>query len=260
MRFPHKPDLGDLEPPKDPVGVEFSEPKISPYLEFDHDAWGALRMGTPLPLTEDDLARLRGINENLSLDEVVQIYLPVSRLLNLYVAATQDLYRARAAFLGNLAAKVPYVIGMAGSVAVGKSTTARVLRELLARWPNHPKVDLVTTDGFLFPNHVLESRGLMNRKGFPESYDVQRLLQFVSSLKAGKPNLVIPVYSHLTYDIQPERQKVVDQPDIVIIEGLNVLQTEDGVFPHASNPRDLAGGWPDGTLSTTPQSPLSIDG
>jgi type I pantothenate kinase len=197
----------------------------SPYVSFTHEEWGQRRAGTPLTLTEADLEQLRGLNEQVSMDEVVEIYLPLSRLLNLYVAATQDLYRATATFLGNPAAKVPYAIGMAGSVAVGKSTTARILRALLARWPNHPTVDLVTTDGFLYPNQVLEERGLMARKGFPESYDLRRLIRFVSDVKAGVPRVQAPVYSHLTYDIVPDEHQVVDQPDIVIIEGLNVLQT-----------------------------------
>jgi type I pantothenate kinase len=207
--------------------MELMDSALSPYISFTHEEWGQRRAGTPLTLTETDLQQLRGINEQVSMDEVVQIYLPLSRLLNLYVAATQDLYRATATFLGNPAAKVPYVIGMAGSVAVGKSTTARILRALLARWPNHPIVDLVTTDGFLYPNKTLETDGLMARKGFPESYDLRRLIRFVSDVKAGVPRVLAPVYSHLTYDIVPDEHQVVDQPDIVIIEGLNVLQTGD---------------------------------
>jgi type I pantothenate kinase len=207
--------------------MELMDSALSPYISFTHEEWGQRRAGTPLTLTETDLQQLRGITEQVSMDEVVQIYLPLSRLLNLYVAATQDLYRATATFLGNPAAKVPYVIGMAGSVAVGKSTTARILRALLARWPNHPIVDLVTTDGFLYSNKTLETDGLMARKGFPESYDLRRLIRFVSDVKAGVPRVLAPVYSHLTYDIVPDEHQVVDQPDIVIIEGLNVLQTGD---------------------------------
>jgi len=202
------------------------------YLDFTHEAWGRLRADTPLTLSEADLAQLRGLNERISLDEVVEIYLPLSRLLSLYVAATQELYRATATFLGSDVAKVPYVIGMAGSVAVGKSTTARILQALLSRWPHHPKVDLITTDGFLYPNRVLEERSLMGRKGFPESYDLRALIQFVSAVKSGLPTVRAPVYSHLHYDILPDQFQVVDQPDIMIIEGLNVLQTWDDEPEH----------------------------
>jgi type I pantothenate kinase len=214
------------------VGMDDNGAGPIPYITFTHKEWGKLRADTPLTLSEADLAHLRGLNERVSLDEVVEIYLPLSRLLNLYVAATQELYRATATFLGNPGPKVPYVIGMAGSVAVGKSTTARILRALLSRWPNHPRVDLVTTDGFLYPNHVLEERGLMQRKGFPESYDLRALIQFVSDVKAGLPNVQAPIYSHLSYDIVPDRVQIVDQPHIMIIEGLNVLQTGDGTPSH----------------------------
>lgn len=198
------------------------------YLDFTHEAWGRLRADTPLTLSEADLTQLRGLNERIALDEVVEIYLPLSRLLNMYVAATQDLYRATATFLGSDVAKVPYVIGMAGSVAVGKSTTARILQTLLCRWSHHPKVDLVTTDGFLYPNRLLQERALMQRKGFPESYDLHALIQFLAAVKAGLPTVEAPVYAHLQYDIMPDQCQVVDQPDIMIVEGLNVLQTWDG--------------------------------
>jgi type I pantothenate kinase len=177
-----------------------------------------------LTLRESDLQSLRGINERIDLDEVAAIYLPLTRLLNLYVAATQNLHKVSAAFLGTLSPKVPYVIGVAGSVAVGKSTFARILQALLARWPDHPQVDLVTTDGFLYPNKVLEERGIMNRKGFPESYDTRRLIEFLRELKSGAPTATAPVYSHVVYDIVEGDEVVVRQPDIVIVEGLNMLQ------------------------------------
>jgi type I pantothenate kinase len=198
------------------------------YLQFSKEEWGRLRALTPLSLTEADLAELRGINERISLEEVTLVYLPLSRLLNLYVAATQRLRQTTDTFLGTLPAPVSYVVAIAGSVAVGKSTAARVIQALLSRWPNHPKVDLVTTDGFLYPNIVLESRGLMTRKGFPESYDLRALLQFMRDLKSGQPVVEVPVYSHEAYDIVPGKKKTIRQPDIVIVEGLNVLQTTDG--------------------------------
>ena len=194
------------------------------YDRFGRTDWAKLRSSTPLTLDEADLARLRGINDAISLDEVGAIYLPLSRLLNLHVSATQDLQRVKESFLGQAVRPSTYIIGIAGSVAVGKSTTARILQALLSRWPNHPKVDLVTTDGFLYPNATLEARGLMRRKGFPESYDTKRLLDFVSRLKAGGRRLAVPTYSHQTYDIVPDGSQTVDQPDILILEGLNVLQ------------------------------------
>ena len=199
-----------------------------PYLDFDRPAWSALRAATPLTLTEADLAELQGLNERVSLAEVETIYLPVSRLLNLHVAATQGLHKANDTFLGSLPASTPYVIGVAGSVAVGKSTFARILRALLARWPDHPRVDLVTTDGFLWPNRVLEERGLLARKGFPESYDARALTQFLTDVKSATGAVHAPVYSHQSYDIVPGEFQVVDRPDIVIVEGLNVLQRGDG--------------------------------
>jgi type I pantothenate kinase len=194
------------------------------YLSFDRDEWADLRAATPLTLRQDDLDSLQGINERIELDEVVAIYLPLSRLLNLYVSATQDLQRVSSTFLGSIAPRVPYVIGIAGSVAVGKSTFARILQALLSRWPAHPQVDLVTTDGFLHPNAVLLERGLMDRKGFPESYDTRSLLTFLRAVKSGEPEVRAPVYDHLAYNVLPDAQIVVRRPDIVIVEGLNVLQ------------------------------------
>lgn len=197
----------------------------SRYLDFERAAWARLRAATPLTLSEADLAELQGINERVSMAEVEAIYLPLSRLLNLHVAATQTLHTATDTFLGSLPRPTPYVIGIAGSVAVGKSTFARILRALLSRWPAHPRVDLVTTDGFLLPNRDLEARGLFARKGFPESYDVRRLIDFMADVKAAEGAVHAPVYSHQAYDILPGEFQVVDRPDIVIVEGLNVLQT-----------------------------------
>ena len=201
---------------------------FTPYVRFSRAEWSRLRAATPLTLTDADLKALRGLNEHVSLDEVADVHLPLSRLLNLYVAAAQGLHRATDLFLGKPERPVPYIVGIAGSVAVGKSTFARILRALLARWPNHPQVDLVTTDGFLYANQALEERGLMNRKGFPESYDIRRLTRFMAELKSGAGAVRAPVYSHLTYDIIPGEETVVRHPDIVLVEGLNVLQTPDG--------------------------------
>ncbi|ODS56219.1 MAG: type I pantothenate kinase [Acidobacteria bacterium SCN 69-37] len=200
----------------------------SRYLDFQREAWARLRAATPLTLTESDLHELQGINERVSMAEVEAIYLPLSRLLNLHVAATQTLHKATDTFLGSLPRPTPYVIGVAGSVAVGKSTFARILQALLARWPAHPRVDLVTTDGFLLANRELETRGLMGRKGFPESYDVRRLIEFMAEIKNASGAVHAPVYSHQAYDIVPGEFQVVDRPDIVIVEGLNVLQTGEG--------------------------------
>ena len=199
---------------------------FSPYHHFTRAQWAALRADTPLTLTGDDLGRLRSINEPITLEEVIAIYLPLSRLLALYVAATQGLFKATQRFLGADDGKVPYIIGVAGSVAAGKSTFTRVMQALLGRWPNTPRVALVTTDGFLYPNAVLEADGLMGKKGFPESYDAATLLRFLSDVKAGRRHVAAPVYSHLTYDIMPHESVVVDRPDILIVEGLNVLLPE----------------------------------
>ena len=196
----------------------------SRFVTIGRDDWAALRAATPMTLGEDDLEKLRGINERIDVDEVTAIYLPLSRLLNLYVSASQDLARVSSTFLGTIAPRVPYVIGVAGSVAVGKSTFARILQALLARWPDHPRVDLVTTDGFLHPNKILAGRGLMQRKGFPESYDTRTLLAFLREVKSGNAVVRAPVYSHVVYDIIPGAEIVVRRPDIVILEGLNVLQ------------------------------------
>lgn len=207
---------------------------LSPYRRFSRAEWASLRADTPLTLTLDDLARLKSVGDPISLEEVIEIYLPLSRLLALYVAATQGLFKATQRFLGAEDGKVPYIIGVAGSVAVGKSTTARILRALLSRWPNTPKVELVTTDGFLMPNAMLEREGLMQKKGFPESYDNRALLRFLSAVKAGQRNVCAPVYSHLVYDVVPGETTCVDGPDILIVEGVNVLAARP-----ARQPRDI---------------------
>ncbi|MFC4005093.1 type I pantothenate kinase [Prauserella oleivorans] len=200
--------------------------ELSPYVELQRDQWRELRRATPLPLTASELVKLRGLGEQIDLNEVAEVYLPLSRLINLQVAARQQLYEATTTFLGEdtRGTKVPFIIGIAGSVAVGKSTTARILRTLLARWPDHPRVDLVTTDGFLYPREELVRRGIMHRKGFPESYDRRALLRFVTEVKSGAEEVRAPVYSHQAYDILPGKEQVVRRPDILIVEGLNVLQ------------------------------------
>lgn len=199
-------------------------------MSFDRERWSELRNLVPMTLSESDLKELQGINEKLTMEEAVEIYLPLSRLLNLYVAARQNRNSVLHQFLDKKEKAPPFIIGIAGSVAVGKSTTARLLKALLSRWENHPKVELVTTDGFLYPNEVLKEKGLMSKKGFPESYDIKRLVNFVSDVKACKRNVTAPVYSHLTYNITDD-VKCVDLPDVLIIEGLNVLQTGMN-YPH----------------------------
>ena len=201
-----------------------TEPDVSPYRVFSRAEWAKLREDTPMTLETEEIVRLRSLHDRLDMSEVEEIYLPLSRLLSLYVAATQRLFRAQQGFLGTEDAKMPYIIGVGGSVAVGKSTTARVLQALLARWPNVPKVDLITTDGFLYPNAVLEREGLMEKKGFPESYDLPTLLHFLSDIKAGRRPARAPVYSHLVYDVIPNQWIEIDRPEILIVEGLNVLQ------------------------------------
>jgi type I pantothenate kinase len=217
-----------------------TEEELSPYRVFTRAKWAQLREDTPMTLTPDEVTRLRSLHDRLDMREVEEIYLPLSRLLSVYVAATQRLFRAQQKFLGTEDCKTPYIIGVAGSVAVGKSTTARVLQALLARWPNVPQVDLVTTDGFLYPNAILEREGLMDKKGFPESYDLPALLRFLSDIKAGRRPVRAPVYSHLLYDVMPNQWVEIDRPDILIVEGLNVLQTgrppKDGkAIPYVSD-------------------------
>lgn len=203
----------------------------TPYLQFDRTQWAALRDSVPLTLKEAEIMKLKGINEDLSLEEVAQIYLPLSRLLNFYISSNLRRQAVLEQFLGTDGQKIPYIIGIAGSVAVGKSTTARLLQALLSRWPEHRSVELVTTDGFLYPNQTLQDRGIMKKKGFPQSYDIHQLINFVSEVKSGAKNVSVPVYSHLIYDVIPEGNKVINQPDILILEGLNVLQSGMD-YPH----------------------------
>ncbi len=216
--------MRDILEPLELTGTTRAGLQYSPYRYFTREEWARLRADTPMTLVPRDLETLTGLIDELSIPEIEQIYLPLSRLLNLYVAASQDLHAVTSKFLGRKDNRVPFIIGCAGSVAVGKSTTARVLKALLARWPDHPRVDLITTDGFLWPNAELEARGIMHRKGFPESFDTARLLNFLGDVKSGRSNVTAPVYSHFHYDIIAGQEIVVDRPDILIVEGLNVLQ------------------------------------
>ncbi len=222
MTAPHRDDAGNNQ--------------ISPYHVFDRQEWAALRANTPELLSDEELAELCGLNETVSRADVTEIYLPLSRLLNLHIVTARNFgSRVESAFLGRANTATPYVIGVAGSVAVGKSTFARVLQATLSRWPDHPRVDLVTTDGFLQPTRILEERGLMRRKGFPETYDLKRMLGFLGDVKAGAPRLTVPVYSAEIYDIVPGKYQLVDRPDVLIFEGLNVLQTVPGAATLASD-------------------------
>jgi type I pantothenate kinase len=197
---------------------------VSPFVEISRADWAALGRSTELPLTEQEISQIRGLGDFLDLKEVSDVYLPLSRLLNLYVTEAQRLHSVTSEFMGERAKRTPFIIGVAGSVAVGKSTVARLLKEMLSRWPSTPRVELITTDGFLYPNGELERRNLMHRKGFPESYDRLALLKFVADIKSGVERVSAPVYSHLSYDIVPGAEVVVESPDVVIVEGLNVLQ------------------------------------
>ncbi|MFT3803702.1 MAG: type I pantothenate kinase [Burkholderiaceae bacterium] len=204
--------------------VEPLQAEYSAYIDFEREEWARLRSNTPLTLSEADLASLRGVNDQVSMADVEDVYLPLSRLLNLHFRSARGLSGVKDEFLGRLVGNRPYVIAIAGSVAVGKSTFARVLQALLARWPDHPSVALVTTDGFLYPLAELKERDLLDRKGFPESYDRRRMIQFLADAKAGKRCITAPVYSHRAYDIVPNESLIIEQPDILIFEGLNVLQ------------------------------------
>jgi type I pantothenate kinase len=219
----------EITGPRSVVLVDIKDEEAAAYMAFDRSEWAALRANTPLTLSARDLQILRSVNEDVSLEEVVEAYLPLSRLLNLHVAAARNLASVKDAFLGRPAGRPPYIIAVAGSVAVGKSTFARILRTLIARWPDRPKVELITTDGFLHPNAILESRGIMTRKGFPESYDMRRMIRFLADIKGGEAEVAAPIYSHMAYDILPGENQVIKQPDVLIFEGLNVLQS--GAFP-----------------------------
>ena len=198
--------------------------ELTPFVEILRSDWSQLGNSTKQPLTESEISQIRGLADFLDLTEVAEVYLPLSRFLNLYVTKHSDIHKATSEFLGERAKPVPFIIGVAGSVAVGKSTVSRLLRELLSRWEGTPKVALVTTDGFLYPNKELEKRSLMDRKGFPDSYDRLALIKFVSDIKSGKTQVSAPMYSHLTYDIIADEEVIVDSPDVLIVEGLNVLQ------------------------------------
>jgi type I pantothenate kinase len=198
--------------------------RLSPFVRFSREEWGRLRTPTAHSLSEDDVRDLRRIAEHLSSEEATEVYLPLSWLLYLHVSATQDLYRRAHAFLIQEETEVPYLVGIAGSVAAGKSTVAQVLQALISRWPGNPRVELVSTDGFLYPNRVLQSRGLMDRKGFPESYDLPLLLRFLAAVKSGRAEASAPIHSHLTYDILPDQVQAIGRPDILIVEGLNMLE------------------------------------
>lgn len=223
-----KPQATDFPSTQTDPLDQLSGSKLSPYRRFSAQQWSEFRADTPLTLSEDEVKRLRSLDDPVDLDEVRRIYLSLSRLLSSHVDASVNLFQERRHFLNiDEMIKTPFVIGIAGSVAVGKSTTARILKELMARWPSSPKVDLITTDGFLWPNATLQEQGLMDRKGFPESYDVGSVLRFLSRIKAGDRSVQAPVYSHLTYDVVADQYVTIDRPDILIFEGINVLQVRD---------------------------------